>query len=283
MNGTVDLHTHSKASDGSFTPSGLIRYAAEKGLRGLALTDHDTVDGIPEALEEVDKLGMAFIPGVEISADYETEMHILAYFTRDTYRNIAGTLSSLRRNREERNPKILRKLSEMGMHITVEELDRKAAGSVAGRPHIAQLLLEKGHVRSFAEAFERYLGDGKPAYFKKDKLSPEESIRQVLQAGGIPVLAHPILMRMSYGRLDALVGRLAESGLKGLEAYYVENTRDDTGNLLRLAVKYRLIPTGGSDFHGTFKHDIEIGIGRGNLEVPFSSFESLKKALEDGM
>lgn len=273
----IDLHTHSIASDGSMSPSELVTHAWENGLAALAVTDHDTVDGIAEALETGKRLGIEVLAGVEISVDFEPEMHLLGYFLKDNYHNIESVLEELRVKREERNPKMIEKLNELGFDITLEEVEREAKGRIVARPHIASVLYKKGYVSSIRDAFDRYISDGKPAFVKKDKLTPHEGITEIIKAGGIPVLAHPIFLGLTLEKLDGLVGRLVESGLMGIETYYVEHSQEDTGNLLRIAIKHDIIPTGGSDFHGTFKPDIKIGTGRGNLSVPYEVLERMKK------
>ncbi len=275
----IDLHTHSTASDGSMSPRELVRHAAKCGLHAVAITDHDTVEGVDEAADEGGKLGIEVIAGVEISADYKPEMHILGYFFNGDHNNIKPTLSRLRENRTVRNPKIINRLNELGFSISLEEVDTEVRGSVVGRPHIAKVMLKKGYVKSIEEAFDKYLSTGRPAYFKKDKLTPEEGIKEILRAGGIPVVAHPIYLYHTWNELDELLGNLIKSGLKGVEAYYVDNSSDDTGNLLRLAIKHELLVTGGSDFHGSFKNGIEIGVGRGNLRIEYVLLEKLKKAV----
>lgn len=268
MEGLIDLHTHTTASDGSYSPRELVRHAKKNGLKALAITDHDTIDGAREALDEGRILGMEVIPGVEISVDFKPEMHILGYFTSETYTNFVGIMDELKQNRDERNPKIVSKLNELGFAMTMAEVEAKAAGDIVGRPHIASVMLEKGYVKSVRDAFDKYLADGRPAFFKKDKLNPGEGIKEIISAGGVAVLAHPVLLNFELEKLDKLIGELASQGLQGIEAHYVENSREDTGVLLRLAIKHNIIVTGGSDFHGTFKDDIQIGVGRGNLKVP---------------
>lgn len=277
MDKRIDLHTHSTASDGSMSPRELVRHAKERGLLAVALTDHDTIDGVDEALEEGAKIGIEVIAGVETSVDFNPEMHILGYFFGDTYKNMEPTLEKLRINRAERNPKMVEKLNSMGFNISMEEVRAEAKGNIVARPHMASVLMKKGYVKSIQEAFEKYIADGKPAFVKKDKLTPEECIEAITKAGGIPVLAHPIFLDLSWAKLDELVARLVKAGLKGIEAYYVENKGNDTGNLLRLAIKYGIIATGGSDFHGSFKPDIEIGVGKGKLRVPYEVLENIKK------
>lgn len=275
----VDLHTHSTASDGSMSPRELVRHAADLGLKAIALTDHDTLDGIADALDEGEKNMVEVIPGVEISALFKPEMHILGYFSSKTYKNLAPVLSKLKSNRDERNPKIIKKLNELGFDITMEEVGVKALGAIVGRPHIAKVMMEKGYVKSIDEAFEKYLASGKPAYFKKDKLTPYEAIKEILDVGGVPVLAHPVHIGMNINKLDILLKELTEFGLRGIEAYYVDNSDDDTGIFLRLAIKYGIIATGGSDFHGSFKPDIELGKGRGKLSVGYEAVLRLKEAM----
>jgi len=274
----IDLHTHTTASDGSLTPVELVRYAYNKGIAAIAVTDHDTMTGVESAAEEGKKLGIEVVPGVEISVDFKPEMHLLGYFFNKGYESIFNILKELREKREQRNPKIIKKLNEMGFDITLSEAESLAMGGIVGRPHIARVMMNKGYVSSIAEAFDKYLASGRPAYFKKEKLNPEEGISVIAGAGGIPVLAHPVHLNMDFSQLDSLLGNLADKGLKGIEAYYTDNTEEQTMEFVRLADKHNLLVTGGSDFHGSFKTDIEIGIGKGNLKVPYILLEKLRKA-----
>lgn len=273
----IDLHTHTTASDGSMTPAELVRHAFEKGLAAIAVTDHDSMDGIEYALHEGRKLGIEVIPGVEISVDFDPEMHLLGYFLNGYYEPILKSLEELRLMREQRNPKIIRKLNELGFDITMEEVSKKADGVNVGRPHIARALMDKGYVDSIAEAFEKYLSAGKPAYFKKDKLTPEEGVALITRSGGTPVLAHPVYLGMAGIELEQLLPRLKAAGLRGIEAVYSENTQEQTARLLKLAEANGLAVTGGSDFHGSFKPHIEIGIGRGSLRIPYELLDRLKR------
>jgi predicted metal-dependent phosphoesterase TrpH len=279
MEKRIDLHTHSIASDGSMTPGELVKYAKECGLSAISITDHDTIDGIAEALEYGEVFDIEVIPGLEISADYKLEMHILGYFSKLKYANMQQTLLSLRESREKRNPKIVNKLREMGFDISMEEVKREAFGKIIGRPHIAKAMLRKGFVSSIKEAFDKYLSIGRPAYFKKNKLTPKECIKEILNAGGVPVLAHPALLDMDSQELDDTLASLKKDGLVGIEAYYVENNPEDTNKLVKLADKYNFLKTGGSDYHGSFKPDIEIGKGYGNLYIPYKVLEELKSFL----
>ncbi len=279
MDKIIDLHTHSLASDGSMRPAELVRHAKEKGLSAVALTDHDTVEGIREALDEGNRIGIEVIPGIEISTNFKPEMHILGYFlNKDEYINIQKELATIRKGREDRNIKIINKLNDIGVDIAEEEVKEVALGDTIGRPHFARLLVKKGCVKTMQEAFDKYLGKDGLAYFKRFELEPIDGIKLIKNAGGIPVIAHPALLKMSNNEMDKLLLELKEYGLAGIEAVYSENSKEETGNLLRLAIKHQLLVTGGSDFHGTYKSEIEIGTGRGNLKVPYELLEKLKGA-----
>ena len=291
----IDLHTHSTASDGSLSPAELVRRAKQKGLSAIAITDHDTMDGVAEAMGEGKRIGVEVIAGVEISVDFEPEMHMLGYFFGSGFGRLEKTLVRLRKDRDERNPKIINRLNRLGFDINMDEVEREARGEVAGRAHIAKILYEKGYVSSMEEAFDKYLSGGKPAYVKRDKLTPEQGIREIENSGGIPVLAHPIylgfdlscaggagfsagLKRCGEGlrQMDEVLHRLGGAGLKGLEAYYSDNSPEETENLLLLARRHNMLVTGGSDFHGRFREGVEIGTGRGNLSISYDLLERLK-------
>lgn len=275
----IDLHTHTVASDGSMTPGELVMHAASNGLSAIAITDHDTIDGISQALEQGRISGIEVIPGLEISVDFEPEMHILGYFSDKNYSNIKETLNMLREKREERNPKIVNKLRELGFDINIGEVRAEALGKIVGRPHIAKVMVNKGYSASIKEVFEKYLSSGRPAYFKKNKLTPVDGIKEIKKAGGIPVLAHPLLLQRDYQKLDKIMETLVVDGLMGIEAIYAENSKEDTKNHIRLAKKYKLIITGGSDFHGNLRSGVSIGKGYGNLRVPYKYLEKLKEYL----
>lgn len=277
MGKIIDLHTHSSASDGSMSPVELVRHARERGIAAIALTDHDTVDGVKDALEEGNRIGVEVIPGIEISVEFRPEMHILGFFPdREKYLNIKKELDIVKQGREVRNKKIIRRLNELNVAITEQEVKEVAIGDVVGRPHIARVLVSRGYVKSIDEAFDKYLSKEGLAYFKRFELKPADGLRAIKNAGGIPVIAHPVYLRMNYDELDKLILELKTYGLAGLEAYYSENTKEDTGRFLRLAIKHDLIVTGGSDFHGTFKSGIELGSGKGNLLVPTELLDKLK-------
>lgn len=277
----IDLHTHSTASDGTFSPSELIHLAKREGLKALALTDHDTTKGLPEAYEAAREEGIPFLCGVEISVKFNGtgHFHLLGYFLSPELPPLEETLKALQEARKRRNELMIEKLRALGVEITLTELEEIAKGEI-GRPHFARLLVEKGYVRTPDEAFEKYLRKGAPAYVPKALLEPKEAIERILQAKGIPVLAHPITLKLTPTELSNYLRELKELGLRGVEAYYSEHNRDFTNFLLNETQRLGLLLTGGSDFHGANKPDIRLGRGFGNLRVPDECFVNLKQALE---
>lgn len=273
-----DMHLHTTASDGSMTPKELVLHAKENGLSGIAITDHDTIDGIEEALVMGNEIDIKVIAGVEISVEFKPEMHILAYFFDDKYKKMEPILEELRNYRNERNPRIIKRLNELNIDITMKEVLEQAGETVVGRPHIASILIRKGYVKDINTAFKKYLAPSGMAYFKKEKLTPKEGIEAIVNAGGIPVLAHPKYLNITNNELENTISELIKYGLKGIEVYYVDNTIIETGYYLRLAKKFNLLTTGGTDFHGAIKPDIKIGRGYGNLSVPYSLIEELRNA-----
>ncbi len=277
--GLIDLHAHTTASDGTLAPAELVRYAAARGLRAVAVTDHDTVDGLTEALGAGEETGLEVVPGVEISVDYPRgEMHILGYFIDPKNGELLAGLELMRGYRDRRNPLMAEKLRQLGFDITMEEVTAAAGGGIVGRPHFASVMKEKGYVGDYSEAFEKYLGAGRPAYVKKERFTPREGIELILDAGGIPVLAHPKYLDSGGGQLDGLVRVLMGYGLKGLEVYYSTHTLMETDRYRAIADRHGLLATGGTDFHGASKPDIEIGTGDGSLAVGYDVLEKLKKA-----
>ena len=273
----IDLHVHTKASDGTMTPAQVVAHAMEKGLRALAITDHDTVDGVGEATLAGQELGLEVVPGVEVSVDYHNgEMHILGYYLDVHNPGLQKNLGLLLQYRDERNPRMIEKLRSLGFDITLDEVVEAAAGGVVGRPHFAAVMRKKGYVNSFDQAFDWYLGAGKAAYVKKERLTPREGIELIKAAGGIPVLAHPKYLKVDNNRLYSLVTELKGYGLQGIEAFYTTHTPAETQLFLKVAGANSLLVTGGSDFHGKNKPDIEIGTGEGQLAVPYSVLEQLK-------
>lgn len=278
----IDLHMHSTCSDGTYAPAELVRLAEAAGLTHMSLTDHDTADGLEEARAEAERRGIAFIGGLEISAEYDVgTMHILGYGFDPDSPQLREKLGFVQRSRAERNPKIVQRLNELGVAITFDEVKAASGGGLIGRPHFAQALIERGYVRERQEAFDEYLAKGRPAYVPKVRLSPEESVGCIKEAGGVAVLAHPLQLKAKEdGELDRIVEGLVALGLGGIECYYRNHTEADTARFLALAKKHDLLVTGGSDFHGTNRPGIALGTGEGNLRVPVECWEGLKDVMK---
>ncbi len=263
----VDLHTHSNASDGSLTPREVVRLAKDRGLVALALTDHDTIDGLEEAMAAGDEFGVEVIPGVEISAKHPGgSMHILGYFLDRRSRSLAERLAVLQQARKDRNPQIIAKLNALGIPLTLEQVAAISGGGQMGRPHIARALYEAGYVSSLQAAFDLYLNNRGKAYVGKFRFPPAEAIAMIREAGGIPVLAHPFtLNHHTPEELRALLSQLQNLGLQGVECYYPEHTPEQEAVYVRLAGELGLLVTGGSDFHGDNKP--EVVLGRVNIQA----------------
>lgn len=273
MANIVDLHTHSTASDGIYSPTELLRQAAEVGLKVQALTDHDSTNGLVEALQAAQTHGIELIPGIELNTDVKGgEVHVLGYFIEYQRTELQAVLSTLRDARVLRGQRMVEKLNEQGLAITWERVREIAQGSV-GRPHVAEALLEKGYVKSIGEAFDKYIGAGRPGYIPRYKLAPQDAIRLIASANGIPVMAHPLTMPGLDG-LRSWLPDLVATGLRGLEVYYGPYTPEQVQSLLTIADEHHLIPTGGTDFHGPGIHPTPLG-GR---YVPYESVERLKAA-----
>ncbi len=267
----VDLHMHTTASDGLYSPTELMHRVKEAGLRTVALTDHDTTGGIEEAARTAQALGIEFLPGIEINTDVNGgEVHVLGYFIeyqRPAFQNI---LKILRNARVRRGERMVELLNEEGISISWERVREIAQGTV-GRPHVAQALVEAGYAQSVSEAFDKYIGNGKPAYVPHYKLSPEDAVHLIVSANGLPVIAHPITLP-GLDILRSWLPNLKAAGLVGLETYYGPYTQQDEQALLAIAHEYSLIPTGGTDYHGPHIHPTPLG-GR---YVPYEAVEQLK-------
>jgi hypothetical protein len=275
----IDLHLHTTHSDGSLAPVAVLELAHKAGVSALAITDHDITTGIPEALEAGARLGIEIIPGVEISSRFgDNELHILGYFLDWRDATLNARLATLRASRHNRNPLIIERLRALGCDLTYEEVKTLAGTESVGRPHIARVLMEKGYVASAKEAFDRFLAHGKPAYVPRELPDPAEAIAWIRDARGIAVLAHPLWAKVNGEGLFKLCEKLKASGLGGLEVHYSTHNPKQTADLLDIARRLDLLVTGGSDFHGLTKPDIEVGVGRGGLSVPVKLLEPLKKA-----
>lgn len=268
----VDLHVHTTASDGTCSPGEVIQLAQKEGLAAIAITDHDTLSGAKEGVEIGERVGFEVIPGVELSTDLNgTDVHVLGYLIRD-FEVIEGVLDQMQRLRMSRAERMVEKLRRLGVGIDMEDVLREAKGDSVGRPHIAAAMVKRGAVGSVREAFELYIGDGKPAYIPKPKLTPSQAVELILESGGVPVLAHPGLTNM-----DKLIPKLAEGGLRGIEVHYPEHTEGQRRLYLSIARRYKLIPTGGSDFHGEVKPELRLGC----VSVGYEVVKQLRKAAEE--
>ena len=276
--GYVDLHLHTTASDGVLSPSGVVRYAKAKGLQAIAITDHDTIEGCEEGLSEGERIGFEVIPGIEISAEYSSgSMHILGFFLDIHHPLLNERLEYLQKARAERNPKMVARLNQLGIEVTYEEVLKASGGGQVGRPHFANVLLEKKVVRSFQEAFDRFLKKGAPAYVDKFRFTSKEALHFINEAGGVAVLAHPNTLGVNgYSELEKLIVRLADEGLKGIEVYYPEHSAVEVAQYKTLADRYSLVSTGGTDYHGIEKNELDIGVGRGEMKLPYSIVEKIK-------
>ncbi len=263
----VDLHTHSTASDGSDTPADLVRRAAQIGLSAVALTDHDTQEGIAEAREAAAHAGIELIPGVELSLEHRG-MHLLVLFLEPGEGPLQDRLGELQAGRKRRNERIVESLRGFDMDITIEEVQAEAGDGSVGRPHIAAVMVRKGYVPDITAAFDRYLKEGGPAYHPRPRLTPAEAIHLARRSGGVPILAHPHTLELTDSELDRLLGELAELGLVGVESIYSTYGPDQRTHLTEMARRHGLLASGGSDYHGTYKADIRLGIGQGDLHVP---------------
>ena len=272
---TIDLHTHSTFSDGTFTPSQLVKYAEEKGLKAFALTDHDTTEGIKEAKSI--ETNVEVISGVEISTRYDKkEIHIVGLYVNENDADLNKQLKYYREKRVTRNFEILEKLNSLGVNITIDDVRESCTGDVISRAHIAKALVSKGFVGSYTEAFDRYLGDNKCAYVPRETLNYEESMELITKAGGVPVLAHPLLYKMSDTNLENMMVKLRQKGLKAVEVYYSTHSNSDTQHVMAMANRVGLIYSGGSDFHGATKPKIDMGTGMGKLAVPYEILEKIR-------
>jgi 3',5'-nucleoside bisphosphate phosphatase len=282
----IDLHAHTKASDGDLEPEALVRLAVTKGLTAIAITDHDTFEGIPEALQAGRRFGIKVIPGIELSIEFDgpkiagkaERAHLLVYYPPLEGR-LFEKVETLKRWRRERNVKIIAKLNKLGVDITLEEVVATSSGAgQLGKPHFARVLLNKGVVKDWDEAFSRFLGAGAPADIEKKKLSMRESLKLARSVGAIPVVAHPHSINLPQIELRERIQSWSEMGLLGIETIYPKHDPAFRKELVKIAGDLSLIQTGGSDFHGSPKPDVELGSGiGGNINVPDSFLAELNR------
>ena len=279
MKKLIDLHTHSTASDGSYSPAEVVRLAKEGGLAAVALTDHDTVDGLPEAVAAGERFGVEVIPGVEISAQYPGgTMHIVGLLV--DYHNglLDERLAVLKQARIDRNPKIIAKLNALGINITLERVQEISGGGQVGRPHIARAMMESGYVSRPQQAFDVYLKNGGLAYVQKYRFPPQEALEMIREAGGVPVLAHPFTLGLgSAAALKDLLRDLQAMGLAGIEVFYSDHTPEQEALYFKLAQELGLLVTGGSDFHGENKPNVTLGNIRSKNRLTYDLVTAMKE------
>lgn len=276
----IDLHTHSTVSDGSETPEHVVELASGAGLSAVALTDHDRLDGIDPARRRAAELGVELVPGCELSCEHEGTMHVLVYFLEPGDGPLQDELVHLQGARDDRNERLVARLAGLGLPVTYDEMVAEAGGMGMGRPHVAQILVRKGVVGSVQEAFDTWLAKGRPAYLPKDRLDPQTALRLARASGGVPVLAHPRSIGLQGAELARTIRELADLGLAGLEAIYGRYSEEERAGVADLARSAGLVVTGGSDYHGTYKPDLEVGTGRGDLAVPDDALDALRQRLE---
>jgi predicted metal-dependent phosphoesterase TrpH len=274
----VDLHSHSTASDGSDRPARLVELALQKGLSTLALTDHDTQEGVAEAKRAASGADLELIPGTELSLDYDGGgMHLVVLWLEPGIGPLQDRLEDLQDGRGSRNKRIIEILEDRHMPIDMAEIEEESGGGSVGRPHIAAVMVRKGYVSDIATAFDEWLGTGQPAYVGRPRLNPEEGISLARQSGAVPVLAHPHTLGINNAAdMAEILTRLGKAGLVGLEAFYSSYQRHEREGYADLARRFGLVPSGGSDYHGTYKPGLELGSGYGDLVVPDSTVDELR-------
>ena len=267
----IDLHTHSSASDGTLSPAGIAGECAQRGLRWAALTDHDTVAGVPAFMAACAKSGCEGVPGVEVSASWHGgSLHVVGLFVDPANAKLESLLSIIRENRGIRNQQMITRLQARNMDISLAEVTAEAGGQVVGRPHVASVLVRKGYCQTYREVFDQWLGTGKPAYIRRFLPLPTEAIDTIHAAGGVAVMAHPFgnPNGTAVNKVRKMLKTLVPIGLDGLEVYYSDHTPAETAQARQLAEDFGLLMSGGSDFHGDRNPGVELGVGRGDLCVP---------------
>jgi 3',5'-nucleoside bisphosphate phosphatase len=274
---TVDLHIHSTYSDGTDTPEQLVLRAESKGLTAISVTDHDTVEGTVAAIEVGEGSSVEVIPGIEFSCVHKTDhMHVLGYYIDPVNSELLTTLNDIQQARIDRNLQIIDRLNKLGIGITIDEVHQKSTVGQTGRPHIAQVLMEKKVIPNIDSGFTRYLKVGKPAYVARKILQVDETINVIRRAGGIAVLAHPGSIDNSLRKIPAIVKELKKVGLQGVEVYYPIHTKRVVKKLKAMAEFYNLVVTGGSDYHGSIRPGTDLA-GVNGFFVPDDTVQQLKK------
>lgn len=278
----IDLHVHSTRSDGTLTPSELVQHASECGLTAFALTDHDNTDGLEEAIRASASLGIELVPGIEFSTEYlGKDIHIVGLDIDWKHPAFQERIDYYRKERLHRNQKMIDKMASDGIDISYRQMADSFGETVWTRAHFARYLADHGYVSEMWDAFRTYIGDDCKYFVPRQKVSPDEVVRLIRRFHGIPVLAHPFQYHFSDGELRTLLSHLRESGLIGIEVYYSTHSPEQTDYLLRLASELHLLPSGGSDFHGSNKPAIALGTGKNNLQIPYEVLERLRQNLKE--
>lgn len=273
----IDLHTHTNRSDGSDPPERIPELAAEAGCSAVAITDHDRLDGIPRARARGEVLGVRVVGGCELSCGSDAgPVHLLAYFVEDGEGPLQDALASVQEGRADRNRRLAARLAELGLPAGLEEIEVEAGGGSVGRPHVAAVLVRKGVVSSVQEAFDVWLAAGRPGYVERARLALPEATSAIHASGGVVVVAHPFSLGLEPHQLDQAVAVMAAQGVDGLEALYGRYSPEDRERLAALAHRHGLVATGGSDYHGSYKPDLRVGTGLGDLAVPDDVLERLE-------
>lgn len=280
MAGYVDLHIHSCFSDGTCTPQQLIRLAEQQQLSAIALTDHDTVAGCSQALSAAEHSGVELIPGIELSCLYQKQdVHMTGLFVDPQNQTLQDAILTFVNNRADRNRQMAEKLSAAGFPVTVEALKTAFPNAILTRAHFARYLTDRGFFKNTDEVFRTYIGSGCPCYVEKAAFTPEQAIHVIHAAGGLAILAHPFLYHMTDSALESMIRHFQSLGMDGMEVMYTTHTDAMQIAALKLAARYHLFKSGGSDFHGANKPDISLGTGHGNLRVPASYLTEMKRHL----
>ena len=286
MEAYIDLHAHSTFSDGTCSPKELVNLAADIGLKAIALTDHDTINGIPEAMLQGEKKQIEVVAGIEFSTNFiGHEIHVLGYDIPYDNPSFIKQLDSFMDSRAHRDKEMVKKLQQHGIDISLNALKKAFPNAVITRANFARYMLDHGYISSISEAFDKYIGDSGPCFVEREKISPTQAVTLIIENGGIPVLAHPLLYHLSEDDLYKLTRQMKEAGLVGIEAIYSRNHKNDEAKMRHLAQHFGLKISGGSDFHGDNKPDIALGWGclkensQGNLKIPYRVLEELRKGM----
>ncbi len=278
MIGPIDLHTHSTCSDGTFSPTELIDYAAKQGLTAIALTDHDTLEGIPEAAEAAKRSGVELIAGIEFSTVFHNrDLHILGLEMDCQNPRLREEILRVQTERRRRNQQMIDRMAADGIDISARQMAETYGDRLWTRAHFARYLADHGYVKTMKDAFQTHIGEHCKYYVPRDRVSPFQMVSLIRETGGIPVLAHPFQYRLETEELKQLLLALKEKGLIGVEAIYSTHTAGQERQIRRLAEETGLQISGGSDFHGANKPDIDLGRGKGNLRIPYEILENLRE------